>query len=571
MAFNILDIIATGGIKDPNTSVNASFANADVKLNSSFLDAINSATKTVADTNCADNIVNNTISAAADYVNENLKFKNIVKNVGIIGTYGTIDNNLVNFICFVVNSNFKTLTAFIDSILKVLVNILNKIDKLITKVDQALLSFSNELRNCFIRMVLDAKFGLNKIIASVNLEGLLDLFTQCPCIMSIIQEKFTKCKNLTTPQDVITCLNTEYELSPQNILNALDTWTKKTLLDNINFGFNIVDETIQNLLETLIFPLRELVKQYCKALSKKHNVNFLLAADPSIRCLFEYTIEHDSNGNKYYGMSVINMLDTMKGWSSCIDVSCSALSASVKLKVQDYNEKLRLDFQYWQNETIVDIYFACIASTIDSQNIRATAIREIYAKNKGKGILMQIIDFYKDIGKFTVTASSVTTPVDLGTAVTKVLDKTNAQEDDDISPIVDGQTLFKPNVEPQILSVYQNLCVEIQTDTYYRKILELGRWDFQFKKSNNYINVKEQLESDFQASPIVSSRPNIATTSSNTSIRTVDSDSYTSPKISKLNTYSISNDYLEYDFSNKPTTPPAQGLTGLYSVWFANS
>jgi hypothetical protein len=568
MPFNILDILKNNTIKQKAIIINDSIINVDKKLNRTFLDAIRSASSNVANTDCADNIVNNALGSIGNYVEENFKFKNIVKNVGLLGNYSTLDNSIVNFVCFNLNSFFKTITAFMESILKFLLSILRKIDKLKTKVEAAILDFSKELRDCFIRIVLDAKFGVEKIIrTSIDFNGLLELMKQCECVVDLIKDKFTACKDLETPEEVILCLNTQYNLSPQNILDNVNDWTKNTLLDNINFGFNVIDEAIQNLLESVLLPFRALVKQYCRELNKKHNVNFLLGKDPSIRCFFEYTEEYDGAGNKYFGMSVIDMLNSMKKWSVCTDFICSSLHDDIKRKIQDYNEQLRLDFKFWNEEITLDIYFACIASDLDSQKIRPTAIREIYAKNKGKGVFTQIIDFYKDIGKFTVAASEPTNPPTLGQAVTKILDKTDSDENDDLS-IVDGSELFKPGMEKLIIQLYTNLGVEIQKDEYYRKILELGDWDFRFKKSDAYIKMKDGLNKKYQQPQEVATKPVIATAVVDISTRAVDSQAYTGALVPPLNYYTIPNDYSERDFSNKPDAVNGEGLANYYRRWF---
>ncbi len=570
MPFNILDVLKNNTIKQKAITINDSAKNLDLQLNRTFLDAIRNATQRVGNADCADNIVNNTIGDIGNFVEDNFKFKNIVKNLGILGDFSTLDNSIVNFVCFNLNSFFKTLTSFMESILKFLISLLRKIDKLKTKVEAALLSFSKELRNCLIRMVLDAKFGIEKIVrTSVDFNGLLELMKQCECVADLIKEKFTRCSGLTTNEDIILCLRTEYDLSPQNILDNVNEWTKNTLIDPIDFGFNVIDETIQNLLETIIFPFRALVKQYCRELNRKYNMNFLLGNNSSVRCFFEYTEEYDSLGNKFYGMSVIDMLNSMKKWSVCTDFICSSLHDDIKRKIQDYNEQLRLDFKFWNEEITIDIYFACIASNLEMENIRPTTIREIYSKNKGKGIFTQILDFYKDVGKFTVAASDPVNPPTLGEAARKIVDKTDSDENDDLS-IVDGTELFKPGIENLIIQVYNNLGVEIEKSQYYARILELGDWDFRYKKSDEYIKMKNDLNAKYQNPPQVSNTPFIATTEVNNSTRAVDSQSYSPIAIPPLNYFTIPDDFTNTTFSTKPEPIDGEGIANYYKRWFNN-
>lgn len=568
MAFNILDIINSSGIKQKAVSVNDTFTNIDTQLNKNFLDAIRNGTTRIAGVDCTDNILNNSIGRVGNFVEENFKFKNIVKNVGIVGDFGKIDNELVNFICHTINSYFKTVTSFLEATLKILLNILKKIDKMKSKVESTLLQFSKELRDCFIRMALDAKFGLERIVRNtVSFDGILELMQQCECVMELIKEKFPACSSAETPDELILCLKTQYSLSPETIINNLNSWTKNYITDSIENGFNIIDQSIQTILESLILPFRALVKQYCKELNKKRNVNFLLATDPSIRCLFEYSIETDKNGVKFYGMSVIDMINSMKMWSSCIDLVCSSLHDDIRRKIQSYNEQLRLDFKYWNSEITLDIYFACLASDLEASKIRPTAIRELYKNNKGKGIFTEITDFYKDIGKFIIESSRVDESVTLGEAVTKVLDKEDEEESDHIH-ITDGSIPFNPGVEPRIIQLYQNLGVEVQNDLYYRKIAELGNWDYKFKKSSDYIKSKEDIISTLQNPTPTTNTPIVSSTETNISLRINDLESYKSPTVPVVPTYEPVNDYVTYNIPPKPEYIPGEGLSGQYKRWF---
>lgn len=569
MAINIIDIINTGTIKVKSLEIDDVINTiTDIQISKTFLDAIRNATTHVADINCADNIINNTIHSVGDYFDNNFKIKNIVRNVGNIGDFSIVDNKITSFICHSINTYYTALLAFIEPILKLLLLLIRKIEKLRTKVQKALLDFSKQLRDCFIRIILDAEFGLGKIVRkAVDFDGLLALMKQCPCIMELIQEKFTKCKNLTTPGAVITCLQNEYLFNPNQILDQMNQWTKNNILDNINDGFNAMDEAIKSIISSILVPFRKLVKEYCRQLNKKYNVDFLLSKDPSIRCLFVYTKEFDKSGKEYFGMSVIDMLNTMKKWNICIDFVCSTLHDDIKRKIQELNEKLKLDFKYWNDEITLDIYFACIAP--HDQFVRPTVIREIYSHNKGKGVLIGLIDVYKDIGK-VILERDISEKV-LGNNVINIQDQTNSQDSNGLD-IIDGVELFKPGIEDLIIKIYFNLDSEIEKDFYYRKILELSDWDFKFKKSQKYVDVKHKLNKNFQnILNTVYTKPNIATAEVNISSRSIDSESYSPSLIPNLPTYEVPEDFNTLNIKPKPERAEGESLSSFYKRWYTLS
>lgn len=565
MAFNILQILESSGVKAKAVQVNDTFTNLDYQLNRTFLDTIRNATNRIDNTDCSDNIINNSIGKIGNYVENNLKFKNIISNVGLLGDYSKVDDSLVDLICNVINANFKTLTAFIESILKILINILRKIEKMKTKVDTAIKDFSKELRNCLIRIVIDAKVGTEKIIReTLSTDLILDLMIQCDCIMDIIRENFTLCKDLTTPQQIALCLRTEYALSPEQLINELNKWTKNNLTDKIESGFNAIDDMMSTFLNTIIKPFRAIVKEYCKELNKKRNVNFLLLKDPSIRCLFQYSEEYDSNGNKFFGMSIIDMIESMKIWSTCIDSVCSTLHDDIRRKIQYYNQELKLEFKYWNSEVTTDLYFACIAPSSEISRVRSTTIREIYRKNSGKGKFIELIDFYKSIGK-VLLEDEVEAPPVFGVSVAKILDKIDSDEEE----IKSGNELFKPGIEKLLIKIYDNLGEEIHNRVYYDKIQELSTWDYKFKKSTAYINKRIELHKEHINPTKQEAIQTVATSQTNLSDRVKDDEYYSSPETPPMNEYSIDDDYTEVSF-NKPEKRDGESLSSFYKRWWGN-
>lgn len=565
MAFNVLDIINTNAIKVKSVTIDGPFNYVDTNLNNTFLEAVRNATTDLSNIDCGDNILNNTINKVGDFVSDNLKFKKIVKYSTELGNFGKVEDKFIDLICFNINQYLKELELLLDGLLKIPLEILKKIQKLKDKLEQALLDFSKKLRDCFIKIILDAKKSLNKLYKeTIGFDGLLELMQQCPCIMELIQDLFTKCKNVRTPQEVINCLNTEYKFSPATILNKVNDWIDKNVGNTI-FFFNLIDDAIQLLLETLILPLRELIKKYCKLLNEKHNLNYLLGKNQAIRCLFEYSLEFDKNGNKYYGMSIIDMLNSMKKWSSCIDFVCSSLHDDIKRDIQSYNDQLKLDFKYWNDEISVDIYFACIASNLDSSKIRPSAVREIFMKGNGKGIFTSVLDYHKSVGKY-VQATKIEQKEELGDVVKNILSKDDPDESGILA--IDGQELFKPGIENLIIEIYKNLGIEIKNNYYYNKVIELGEWDYKFKKSEDYIKTKERLQSVFQSPNQIINAYNFSNTSQNLSIRVIDEESYKSPVLPTLNTYETPKNYVEYDFGNPPVKNNGESMKNYLLRWY---
>lgn len=568
--FNILDVLKQSRTLATQKGIETNdFVDSQTEFSRTYLDAVRERAKKLENENLADKFSGNTLGhKLPDFINENLTITSILKRVGGLSNSKLLGDSVLKKICFSISENYKALVLILETALKGILILLKKIEKLAAKVKAALLQFANELRDALINLILASKYGTDNLgKESIDFAGIVDLMRYCPCIIDLVKEMFPKCKTAQTAEAVISCIQNEYLVSPALLIASINTWTANALADNIKLGFNALDKAIGSMMGTLLKPFRKLVKQYCRELNSKHNVNLLLK-NKSTRCLFVYTTEYDKKGNKYFGMSILDMLNTMKQWATCIEFGCSTLNDDIKKKVQDYNEQLKLEMRFWKDETVMDIYLACISTSQENDTVRPVDIRAIYSKFKGKGIFTSIMDFHKDIGKIADPSISVAKD-SLGPAATIIADNGNIQEND--IEIDSGTEAFKDKVETLIIQIYKNLSVEITEDKYFRKVEELADWDFRFKKSEAYIATRKQIANKFKTSfsPVKTSSDVASEVIDNTQ-RTTDAESYTSSIVPPQPTYEVlTSSFPGIIVPPKPTALPLESNAELYKRWFS--
>jgi hypothetical protein len=124
--------------------------------------------------------------------------------------------------------------------------------------------------------------------------------------------------------------------------------------DFIKFGIDFIFSMI-------IAPFRWLIKQYADLLRKKWDVSAMISGARSahIDCLFVYTAEY-SGDRKYFGMSILDMITTLKRMVPCLEYGCPGLSDKIRNKVKKLNEDLRLTDEFWNRAFEADLYMCCI-------------------------------------------------------------------------------------------------------------------------------------------------------------------------------------------------------------------
>ena len=72
-----------------------------------------------------------------------------------------------------------------------------------------------------------------------------------------------------------------------------------------------------------------------------------------------YTTEYDGD-RQYYGMSILDMITTLKRMIPCLEYGCPGLSDKIRNKVKKLNADLRLTDAFWNRAFEADLYMCCI-------------------------------------------------------------------------------------------------------------------------------------------------------------------------------------------------------------------
>ena len=498
-----------------------------------FIDAINNATKNLAGINCSKE-VNDYLRKQLDKLKS--KSGSIVSGTIIesaINTISDVTHDVANFVrktekninalekklCTVIVPFFKTLTTLIDIATKLLPILYKKIQKLRAKLQAALADFTNTVKSCMIQVVSDLKTSLDikiKNAIAPTIDSTLALMRACPCATEIIGSMFgcnrdSNGNKITDPDDVYACIKNKYAfLDPSIIVDAYNNVVTKYLVNNIKAAFTFIDNLIKNILQLLMLPIRELMRIYGKILNQKIDMSFLLDAIGPFECLFSYTTEHDGAGLSFKGMSVIDMINTIKKWSSCFDQVCSSLITDSDDYLKTLNQSLHLDERFWRDANIIDLYQSTIGYKLQAYPPSALMLRKLFITNNtnGKGTFVDIIDVFKQIG--TMSAQNVTFNNPFAKSPTQksavVFSTNNEKESPNTS---NGLAELTTGIEKRLMQMETTLASD--SDAYYvAKFNELISFETSFAKSDAHntqietlFNAQIQINSNYTGSGII--------------------------------------------------------------------
>lgn len=559
---------ASGGVGVIDSGVNAT---------NGFIDSINGVTKKIRNINCTKTLVDFFDDAtgadsrkAYDWVSENVNLQTGMKKLADLLDKASPDSfnpsKIGSSICTTLSGIVRTLIAYLEKYLKFVIALFKKIDELKSKVEQALLDFTASISDCIVSTIINARNALNNLINNITDFSILEkVMGDCDCIMKAFQaifgcEKDSNGNKITQPAQVVTCIQDKFHLNPATILGPINDFINNVLLDSIQKGFNAMDDMIKWMMDLLITPLRELVKAYCDILNYKINVTFLIRLAGPLKCFLVYTEEMDDSG-KYYGMSVLDILETLKVIAGCTETLCSAVSDNVGNKIKKYNEELRLNIKYWNLPMVTDIYQSCIAVKNTSQKTRPTAIRELFymARGKGKDVFTGIIDTAKEVGKIPVDTT-------ISTANTgKVADSIRYANgpDTETTPVGQGTIKFYEGVEDLVMSVIRTLKSNISDGAMYERFIMFATWDLKFNKSQSHINEIMDTYRKYSDSSM--------TTQSNPKNMV----EFTHEVPDTINTFSgsyvIDNDYNQSEIDKIINTkPPLRNVNESKSIYYKN-
>jgi hypothetical protein len=572
------DVKETG---DQNIATQKFDEKLDKSFEESFLDGIEDAIKKLdVNKNCSDNLFNwirnnpigSSIFGVGNALHNGANFGLLNNQLSILGNKYLSSTSFAGQICFFTTKWANTFDFYIDLALQQTMFMFARIDAFRNKLEKILEDFSGNIRDCLLSTLINTRNLLNYRLDSVSdFDSLGSLVTECPCIAKILAALFNiDCADiLKNPLAILSCLAAA-GIGAQEAACFVNNFTND-LLNNVYDAFNKFQEVIKALMDTLLMPFRLLVKKYCELLTKKINMNWLikLAKKKSFDCLFIYTLEKDKHGKTYPGMSILDMINTEKMWANCFTEVCSSFSDDLKRKIKKYNEDLRLNFKYWNDPNVTDIFLAALFLKNNNNPPRTTMIRELYSKlrNKNvKAIFTDMMDVFKDIGSISIsdiekeckmngTNGAVSQDrTDFLNSTTNAIVNSDGLEEEVLSG--NGNVLFKLGVEPLLILMLQNIGNAINNEKYSEIFRSFIKWEFNYKKSQQHLNTLNEVNQKFK---------NSSSFMEETDIRNYNNEN---PAV-VLPTYMINDDYSELDYVSKPLQLANENKISYYSRWFA--
>lgn len=567
----------------------------------SFRDSISGAAKRLRTVNCSEVVLDyfsdNTgvdIRRGYDWVSDNVNLQTAMQQFGglvdkVSPSVGFDISKITSIFCVTITNIFRQLTFFIENALKVAIGLFKVIDKYLFQLEQAIQDFIDEVRDCIVSVIVDAKLALNKVLNNVlDFDIVVDLMVACPCVTEIFSSIFG-CEDangnpITIPdnaspvtrkrvaEEILECMVDKFSINPTDLLGPVNNFIDDTLLANIQKGYNVLQESVALMMELLITPLRELVKAYCFLLTEKINVTLLVKTLGPSKCLLVYTTEFDESGREFEGMSILDMIETLKLWTTCFEFVCAPFIEESKLTIQRLQEDFRLDSRFWNNVFALDIYTSCVAVNLTGQTTRPTAIREVYANNVGKGkdVFTSITDVVKDVGKIVIESAEDERVI--GQVYESI--RTKEGPDEEETPIIQGNQNFYQTVEDKVIAVTRNLGSAINDDPNYERYMNLLTWEARYRKKEEHIQLLNQIKEKYRTGTITSTNVR--------EVSTAIDDSDTSQVITgpptinsglKVPDYVIPIDFdaqTQEDILNSsaPEKKNTESLVEYYSRWF---
>lgn len=299
-------------------------------------------------------------------------------------------------LCQTIGTWIAWIQGTIDIATKAAFVLFAKIDAARLKLEEALLRFNAAVFKCITDVLSDIKMSASLEVgigASVSLdfkwEELLQIMIDCPCFCRAIA-CVTNCNKdadgndiSRNPEMVIECLQNKFPLSlgvGVGIGAGIAGSLNDLLYDFLMKLYQSIKAAIEMTFEMLMKPLRALIKAYADLLTQKFDVSGFIKMVGNFECFFIYTLEYKNN-REFYGMSVIDMINTFKSWTVCFSHLCPGLIQDIEGKIKEINENLRLNDTFWQGAFEADLYDLCIAAKLGYKSFSDYEFREIYRDN----------------------------------------------------------------------------------------------------------------------------------------------------------------------------------------------
>lgn len=427
--------------------------------------------------------------------------------------------DFVKNVCSFIEMWGGTIDGWLDVIVKAAFALFNKIDAARERLENATLDFTEAVRNCIldvINAIQDKLNGLLNFSMAINWEDLGKYMAKCPCLANVIAY-LTGCTedadgNSTKgrPWAVIECITEKYSfLNVEDLKFGLDTMITKYVKNFINGLFNLIEAWIVYVYDLIIKPFRFLMKKYVQLLNKKMNVNKFIDMVGPFECFFTYTEEYD-NGNKYYGMSAIDMIKTYRGWIGCLEIACPNLSEKIKNRTKQLYKDLRLEDKYWRRAMEADIYTCCIAVELDAPTARESVLRQLYLENPWDWLMSQFkkaknkddntteadaeAEEYDISRPFTFADFHQSAPSPLNNSIKDAINFTYAVETE--NEVMAGPKKISKFEENTLKSIVGSMSSQSDDNYYVEHMYQLVRFSNNYATSEAYIQyVSEKLDS----------------------------------------------------------------------------
>lgn len=401
MAKCITDVISPRqetSATQPDSSIVSSFTEAVEKAANSInnvsskLEATN-CTKVVFDW-CRETMGINAYAAVGMMSNLNWGFKQYNSFNFPVSIDGAL--TLSKSLCQTISTWVAWIQATIDIATKAAFVLFVKIDAARLQLETALLRFNAAVFNCITDLLSDIKMSANldvgvgaRVTLDFNWDELLQIMIDCPCFCRAIA-CVTGCNKdadgndiSRNPEMVIECLQNKFPLSlgvGVGIGGGIAGSLNDLLYDFLMKLYQSIKAAIEMTFEMLMKPLRALIKAYADLLTQKFDVSGFIKMTGNFECFFIYTLEYKNN-REFYGMSVIDMINTFKSWTVCFSHLCPGLMNDIEAKIKEINETLRLNDVFWQGAFEADLYDICIATKLGYKSFSDYEFREIYRDN----------------------------------------------------------------------------------------------------------------------------------------------------------------------------------------------
>lgn len=283
----------------------------------------------------------------------------------------TSTNTVTKAICNAIASFYGILIGWLEICTKAAFVLFEKIDAARKKLEKAMKRITNATLACLLD-IYDAidKYLQNTIELSLAIDwnGLIKFMTKCPCVSRFIAY-ITGCDYdedgnsiSDNPTEIVNCLKEKFSFLDGAALAAgLSRLMEKYIRQYLVLFFDFIKFGIDFIFSMIIAPFRWLIKQYADFLRKKWDVDSMISGAKSahLDCLFVYTTEYEGD-RSYYGMSILDMITTLKRLIPCLEYGCPGLSDKIRNKVKKLNEDLRLTDKFWNRAFEADLYMCCI-------------------------------------------------------------------------------------------------------------------------------------------------------------------------------------------------------------------